>query len=179
MIKTSIKIIEEILGYKIKKNFYSIGFDTASRTGICFIETTSKDLKIDWMFIEFKDSGDKKSKYITMVNTFSNILDKQNLAVIEDVFVGFNRAGSVELARYGAFAICECIKKGIDFETISAMSARAKFKIDSRKLGKGKSKQAVALWLKQNLNLKLDDEDISDSIILGLLGVCDGIEYKK
>jgi len=179
MIKISIKNLEKLLDFKIKKNFKSIGFDTANRTGICFIDTTSKDIKIDWMFIEFKDAGSKKQKYITMVNTFADILDKQNLAVVEDVFVGFNRKGSIELARFGSFAIAESIKKGIDFETISAMSARAKFQIDARLFGKGKSKKAVAYWLEKKFDIKLDDEDISDAIILALIGVCDGIKYEK
>lgn len=174
-----IKKVENVTGYKVKKNFVSVGFDTAKRTGICFIKTNAKEIEIDWMFLEFKDAGNKKEIYKIMVNTFANILNKQNLAVIEEVFVGFSRAGSLELAKYGTFAIAECIKKNIDYEIISATTARSKLKIDSRKFGKGKSKKAVAYWLKENLNLELNDEDVSDATILCILGILENMDFRS
>ena len=176
--KIPIKIIEEVTGYKVKKNYTSVGLDTAQRTGVAFIKTTDKYVNIDCMFLEFKGMVDTKQIYKTMVNTFSNIFTMQHFAVIEQVFVGFNRAGSVELARYGSFAISECIKKGIPYELISAVSCRAKLGINTRSFGKGKSKEAVAHWLKTQLNIELNDDDASDAICLALCGIFDSFDFK-
>jgi Holliday junction resolvasome RuvABC endonuclease subunit len=176
--KIAINKIEEVTGYKIKKNFVSLGLDTAQRTGVAFIKTTDKYVNIDCMFLEFKGMADTKQIYKTMVNTFSNIFTEQDFAVIEQVFVGFNRAGSVELARYGSFAIAECIKKGIAYDLISAVSCRAKLGINTRSFGKGKSKQAVAFWLKDKLNIELNDEDASDAICLALCGIFQDFDFK-
>lgn len=173
---------EHILGKKIKKNFYSIGLDWATRTGISFIKTDDKYIEIDFMFIEFKDCSDKKDKYRVMVKTLENLLDDQDLAVVEDVFLGLNRAGSMELAKYHAFAVSECVRKNINYETIPAVSCRAKLNILTTKkagYGRGMAKKAVADWLENKFNIKLEDEDISDAIILGILGIIEGMNFKK
>lgn len=180
--KIKIKELEKILDCEIKKRTNCIGLDTAQRTGICFLKTTDDYVHIDWMFIEFKEVGDRKQIYKTMINTFENLFEKQDFATIEEVFVGFNRAGSVELARYGSYAISACVRKNIDYELISAVSCRAKFGIKTTKkagYGKGKSKLAVSDWIKNNLGLELDDEDISDAIILGLCGIIENMDFKS
>lgn len=172
--KVSIEKLENFLGKKIKRNFTSIGFDWATRAGISFIKTTEDNINIDYIFIEFKDAGSVKSKYKVMVKTLENLLNEQDLAVIEDIFIGFNRKGSLELAKYHAFAIAECIKKNIDYDLISATQCRAFLGIKTTKkagYGKGKSKQAVHDWIKNVLGFELDDEDASDAVILGLRGV--------
>jgi len=176
--KIPIKKIEEITGYKVKRNFTSIGLDTAQRSGVSIIKTTKTYTTFDWMFIEFKGMTDKKLIYKTMVNTFTDIFNEQDFAVIEQVFVGFNRAGSVELARYGSFAIAECIKKGISYDLISAVSCRAKLGINTRSFGKGKSKEAVAFWLKEKLNIELNDEDASDAVCLALCGILEDFDFR-
>jgi Holliday junction resolvasome RuvABC endonuclease subunit len=148
-----IKLLEKVTGYKIKKNFESIGVDTATRTGIAIVTTGEKVVNIDYQFLEY-DKINKKERYKHMVRSFEDIIIDENLAVVEDVFVGLNRKGSVELARYGAFVISECIKKEIPFEIISAVSARARLKINTRQYGKGKSKLAVSHWLKSSLGIE-------------------------
>jgi hypothetical protein len=75
----------------------------------------------------------------------------------------FSRAGSVELAKFGAFAIAECIKKDMSYDTISAVSARSKFKIYCRKYGKGQSKKCVAEFVK-NLGIDLTNVKMSTNI---------------
>lgn len=178
--KIKLDKLEYIIGSKIKKRTTCIGLDTAQRSGVAFIKTTDDYVHIDWMFIEFKESGDRKQIYKTMINTFENLFEDQDFATIEEVFVGFNRAGSVELARYGSYAISACVRKGIDYELISAVSCRSKFGIKTTKkagYGAGKSKKAVADWLERKLGLKLDDEDISDAIILGLCGIIEDMNF--
>ena len=175
--KISIEKIEEVTGYKVKRNFTSLGFDWATRAGISSIKTTNKYVTINVIFIEFK-SNTPKEKYKIMVKTLENLINSEDLAVIENVFVGFNNAGSMELAKYHAFAISECIRKGVAYETISAISCRGKLKIDARKFGKGKSKESVAYWLKENLDIELNDHDASDAVVLGLLGILEGLDFK-
>lgn len=176
--KISIKQIEKITEYKVKKNFLSIGFDIATRTGVCVIKTNGTSISLDYLFLEF-DPKDKKALYRNMVNSFDELINKQDLAVIEEPFVGFSRQGSMELGRFCGFAISDCIKKNVPYNMISAVSARSRFKINMRKYGKGKSKIAVADWLKNNLNIELEDDDISDAIVLALLGICEGMKFKK
>jgi len=173
--KIKINNIEKLIGYKIKKNFTSIGIDTAQISGIVFLKTDDKLIHIDSLILSFK-TKDKKEIYQSMVKTFQRLFKNENLAIIEEVFVGFSRAGSVELAKYGAFAISDCIKKDIPYETISAVSARSKFKIDTRKFGKGKSKKAVAEWV-HNLGVQLSDNNAVDGFVLALLGLCEGIDF--
>jgi hypothetical protein len=173
--KLKIVDLEKVLGYKIKKNFKSIGIDTAQISGIVTLTSNEETVDVDYSVLSFKTKNHKEV-YHSMVKTFEKIIDDKMYAIIESVFVGFSRAGSVELAKYGAFAISECVRKGIDYDTISAVSARSKFKIDTNKLGKGKTKQSVGLWIKETLNVSFDDNNINDALILALIGICENMD---
>lgn len=174
-----IKIIdlEKHLDYKLKRDFKSVGVDTAQISGICFMKTDKEYLYLDNLVLSFKTKNHKEI-YETMVKTFERIFDDEDLAIIEEVFVGFSRAGSVELAKYGSFAISACIRKNIPYETISAVAARSKFKINTRAEGKGKSKTAVAKWVK-SLGVELTDNNLVDAFVLGLIGLCEGMSYES
>lgn len=176
--KLLIKDVEKALDVKIKRNYHSVGIDTAQTSGIVFLKTDKENIHIDGIVLSFKTANHKEI-YGSMVKTFNKIFEEDQFAVIEEVFVGFSRAGSVELAKYGAFAIAICELKGLNYETISATSARAKFKIDSRKCGKGKTKQSIALWLKETLNLQFTDNNLVDGFVLGLLGLVDGMDFRS
>lgn len=174
--KLKISDLENKLGYKIKKNFRCVGVDTAKRTGICFIKTGNTHVHFDWIFTEF-NYNNQKEMLKQMHHEFKSLLTKEELAVVEEVYIGFNRMGCLRLAKMGTIFVDQCIEKGIDFEIISAISARGKFSINTRKYGKGKSKLAVADYLKE-IEIVVDDADISDAIILGLCGICEGIDFK-
>lgn len=176
--KIEIKKLEKITGYKIKKDFVAIGYDTAKRTGVCEIRTNSKVAEFNWTFIEFDDKIEH-AYYKNMVQFFEESLNNQDLAIIESTFVGQNVMGSIALTRLGAFGISSAIRKKIPWERIGASSARAKLKIDSRKFGSGKSKESVAWWLETKLGIKLDDPDISDAIVLCLLGICQDLDFRS
>lgn len=174
--KLKIKDLESKLGYTIKKNFKTIGLDTAKRTGVAFIETNKTYVNIDWIFIEF--NYENQIQMLTqMHNEFKKLFTDEHLAVVEEVYLGWNRAGSLHLAKMGTLAIGICIDKKIPFQLILAQSARSKFHIDTRKFGKGKSKLAVADYLK-SIDIEVPDEDISDAIILGLLGICQNMNFQ-
>ena len=180
--KIKIDDLEKKIPYKLRRNFTSIGVDTAKVTGIVFLKSDKIYLHIDGLVLGFKTEN-KKEVYGTMVRTFEKLFQEEDIAIIEDVFVGFSRKGSVELTRYGSFAIAECIKKEIPYEIISAISSRAKFKIDTRskefkkKYGKGKSKLAVADWV-SSLGISLNDNNLVDAFCLGMCGICKGVDFK-
>jgi hypothetical protein len=176
--KIKIADVEKVIGYKIKKNFKSVGIDTAQVSGIVFLRSDEEYVHIDYMVLSFK-TKEHKEIYHSMVKTFEKLLESDLFAVIESVFVGFSRAGSVELAKYGAFAISECIKKGIDYELISAVSARSKFKIDTKSCGKGKTKDAIGKWIKERLNVSFTDNNINDGFILALCGICKDMDFRS
>lgn len=168
--KFKIKDIEKKLGKKIKKDFISIGFDFATRAGICNITTNKIMLQIETAFVDFSDL-DKKSKYSAMLKTAESLIDNQDIAIVENVFVGFSRNGSLELAKYHGLVLSECIRKDVDYDTPTAKKCRSKFNIQKEK----KShtwKKAVAMWLQNNLEINLEgDEDASDAVILSLFGI--------
>jgi len=180
--KIPIKKIEEVTGFKVKKNFISLGLDWATRAGVSYIQTNNKEVIIDYSFVEFKGNEPKEKRKL-MVKSLEDIVGSNiNLAVVEDVFIGYSRGGSLELAKYHAFAISESIRKNVEYETILATTCRSKLGIKTTKkagYGKGKSKLAVADWLKNNLGIVLDDEDASDAIILALVGILIGMDYRS
>lgn len=173
--KLKITDLEEKLGYKIKRNFIGAGVDTASRTGVCFVTTDEVNIDFDWCFLEF-NYNNQKEMLQQMHREFKSLFTNEKMIVVEEVFIGFNRMGCLRLAKMGTIAISQCIEKGIDFEIISAVSARGKFSIKTKEYGKGKSKLAVADYLR-TLNLEVDDDDISDSIVLALLSVCEEMSF--
>lgn len=174
--KIKIKDLEKKLGKTIKKNTKVVGVDTAKRCGVCFITTTNTMACFDWMFLEFNASS-QKEQLIQIYNEFGKLFNNEDLAIIEEVFVGFSRKGSISLAKMGTLVIAQCLNKKIDFQTINAVSARNKFFKINYKIYKGRTKEAVANYLKNALDIWLDDYDISDAIILALCGICENINF--
>lgn len=182
--KIKIKELEEKLGYKIKPNVQSIGLDIAERTGICYITTDKINADLDWQFIEF-DKTDINRVYKQMYKDFGDIIGKEdgkdNIVVIEDTFL--QRFGKFvqadvfkKLTRFGTLALAVCFNNDIDYRFILAKSSRAKLKI---KMITGKPKESVANYLKETFNIELDDDDISDSITLAMLGICEGMDFRS
>lgn len=184
--KITIKKLEQIVGYKVKRNFTSIGFDTATRLGLAVLTSNEKYVIIDTAFIEFeKGRVNKRQKYRQMIEAFEEIITKRvGINIIEDTYLQFFGPAKYaqaevfkELTRYGGFLISESVRKEVDYEIIGASSARSKLKIKTAGYGRGNSKLAVCNWLRKNLALKINDHDISDAIVLGLLGMCEGMDF--
>ena len=173
--KVKITDIEKAVGYKIKRNFKSVGVDTAQISGIAFLKSDDTFIHIDSIVLGFK-TKDKKEIYQSMVKTFERLFSDEDLAIVEKVHVGFSRAGSLELAKYGAFAISILIQKGIKYETIGATTARSRLKINAFKYGKGKTKLAVIDFLK-SIKIDVTDDNIADAIVLSLVGLCEDMDF--
>lgn len=175
--KIKITDLENKLNCKIKRNCNSIGFDTATKTGVGVIKTTKTYVNIEWSLIHFQ-SDDIREIYKQMYWEFGNFISKDfDICVIEDVFVSLNPDTTIKLARFGGLVMAHTIENQIHFECIKAVSARAKLKINTRSY-KGKPKKAVADWLKNNLELELDEDNCADGVVLALLGIIEGLDFK-
>ena len=173
--------LEKILGYKIKPNTQSTGLDIAERTGICTITTDNDTAKFDWYYIEF-DKTDIEKVYKEMYREFLNVIraNETDIVIIEDTFLlrcgKFVQAdGFKKLTRFGTLALAVCFDRNVKHEFILAKSSRARLKI---KMVTGQAKESVARYLKEKFNIELDDDDLSDSIILSMLGLCEGMDFK-
>jgi len=175
--KIKILDLEKKLDKKIKRNYKVLGLDTSKKTGVCFITTTKDSLTIDWCKLEFNYSN-QEEMLKQMYKEFGELFGNEKLAVIEEVFVGFSRIGSIHLAKMGTLAVAQCLNKKIDFKLILAITARSNFfKLDSKKY-KGRTKDAVGDYL-QSIGIKTEDNDVNDAIILGLCGICENIRFAK
>jgi len=177
--KLLISKIEEVTGKEVKKNIKALGFDIATRTGICEIKTGNTFAHLQWQFIEF-DKKSRTVKFKTMVEFFEKLITSDiKMNIIEDTHLRyFGRSPQVnvlkQLTRYGAFVISKSIRENVKYEIIGATKSRSLLGIKTKK---GRAKQCVAQWLKENLNIDLKgDDDCSDSVVLALLGILKGIK---
>lgn len=176
--KIKLKDLENKLGKKIKKNYTSIGIDTATSTGIGCISTDNNIVSIEWALIEF-NANSMQELYKQMYKEFGEFInEKTNICVVEDVFLGMNPDVTIKLARFGGLAIAQSINKNVHFETIGAKSARAKlFKLDCKKW-KGRTKEAVANYLK-SIGIEINEHNCADGVILALLGIIEDMDFRS
>lgn len=178
MIKLDIKDLEFKLGHKIKRNFSSVGIDTATTTGVGFISTFDTVVEIDWTLLKF-EANSMPALYKQMYKEFSTIIDESvDFVVVENVFLGMNPDVTIKLARFGGLAMACAINKNIPFETIGASSSRAKLFTLDRKKYKGKPKEAVADYLK-SIGIEIDEDNCADGVILALLGIIEGMDFRS
>lgn len=179
MKKIKIEDLESKIGYKIKKNFVSFGCDTASTIGLAILKTDNKFIHFETMSLKFT-SKNVKEKYSSLKTTVKNILNDDMFCVLENVYVGINARGAIELARYNGLVIGEFVDKGLEYEIISAISARSKFKIDTKAFpgDKNGTKKSIALWVKENTMVDFDDDNINDAIVLALCGICEDFNFE-
>lgn len=177
MIKLPIVELEKKLGHKIKRNFSCVGFDTALTTGLGIITTDDKDITIDWTLVSF-ESNSTNEVYIQMYKEFAKYINKSvDLVVVENVFNGLSPDVTIKLARFGTLAIAHAIENDVRFETISAVSARAKLFVVDRKKYKGKTKDAVYNYL-LSIGLDVKENNSADGVLLSILGIIDGMDFR-
>lgn len=166
MLKISISKLEKQLGKLIRKNFTCLGVDTASRTGWCRIKIDSKEVEMDYGFIDI-ESKDRNFKFNQMIEIFPDLIKGCDKVVIEDVFLKFNVMVHSFLSRIGMIVYVLCHLQGIkEKDFIWATTAR-------KNLGfKGNAKkEEIHEEFKERFNINIEDEDIVDAIVLALQGV--------
>ena len=178
MIKLDILELEKRLGKKLKKNFTSVGVDTAQTCGVGFISTSETEVEIDWSLIKF-EANTMPELYKQMYKEFGNFIDKSiDFVVVEDVFLGMSPAVTIKLSRFGGLVMAQAINNEVPFETIGASSSRAKLFTLDRKKYKGKPKEAVANYLK-SIGIEITENNCADGVILALLGIIDGMDFRS
>uniref|UniRef100_A0A6H2A429 Putative Crossover junction endodeoxyribonuclease n=1 Tax=viral metagenome TaxID=1070528 RepID=A0A6H2A429_9ZZZZ len=170
MITLKIKDLEKKLNRKISKNINLLAVDTASKTGWAKITTTDKDIKIDYGFIDIQ-SKDKEFKYNQMIDTFPELIKGCDKVIIEDVFLRFNVMVHSMLSRIGmiVYVIAHQLKVK-DKYFIWASSSRKLIGLKNAK------KDIVQKEFKEKFNIKIEDEDIIDSLILGFGGLIEKVD---
>lgn len=164
--KIPIKKLEKIIGKKLKRNSKVLGVDTASRTGWAIIRTNTTYAEINTGIINLKGIKSMNDRLDYLMTFFSDIMNKSEDLVIEEVFVGINRKASLMLAKYSAIVYASGRIAGIkNISFITASGARKKVNIR----GKQKKKEGAMEFVGKFINIKSDD--VSDGIILALTGL--------
>lgn len=166
MLKISISKLEKQLGKLVKQNTTVLGFDTASRSGWCKIVTTDKEVKLDYGFIDI-DSKDRNFKFNQMIEIFPNLIKGCDKVVIEDVFLKFNVMVHSFLSRIGMIVYVISHQLGIkEKDFIWATTARKNIGL------KGNAKkEEIHKEFTEKFDIKINDPDIMDAIVLALNGV--------
>ena len=165
MITISTKKLEKVFDKQVIPNITCIGLDTASRTGWCTAKTNEKEVVFDYGWIEI-DSNDKYFIYNRYVDIFHTLIETDKV-VIEESFYSRNIKTFQMLSRIGAFAYAAAhLKKIKNKQFLLATSAR-------KYLGfKGNAKKdIIQKEFIEVLDLKIDDNDIIDAMILVLNGI--------
>lgn len=179
--KIKLKTVEERLGKELKKNTISLGWDVAVRsTGISLIRTTEDFIVIESLdkITVPKDIIDKDALdlFIEQLDNYKEkIIQKYKIdvTVIEDCFFGKNVKTLKALARHSVLVYdrFKRISRMIDFEY--PRQARKKVGFNSGKLKGIPLKKEIIKFINNifGLELKMKDNDLSDSLVLSLVGL--------
>ena len=161
------KILEKKFNRKIVPSISVVGVDTASRTGWCKISTSLDFVTFNYSFIDIKTKN-KYYMYNQYIDIFDGLLTQDvDTIIIEETYYGKNVKTFQLLSRLGGLVYAVAHRLRIkDKYFILATSAR-------KNLGfKGNlKKEIIHKQFIKKLNLKIDDEDIIDAMILALNGI--------
>lgn len=162
--------VENRFKIKLKRKCTVIGLDTASRTGWCIAKTNGRKLELNIGMIDIdvskiKDKNERNQiRYNEFYEKLSSLITNQDIVLIEDVFYSINPATLILLARIGAIAFTVAKQKKIKtIKWLSAVQARKALGLPSNK-----KKEIVQQEFKKKLNLKIEQNDEIDAVILSL-----------
>jgi Holliday junction resolvasome RuvABC endonuclease subunit len=161
--EVKLKAIEKVLG-ELDLSKPILGIDTATRTGWALISKSKDYMNIETGFFSIKVNN-IYLKYNEYVSIFEGLIKPEYKVVIEDTYFRFNPYMFKIISRLGGIAYTLSVLKKCEVEYIMASSARKKVGIK----GTGIKKPQVANHLIA-LGINIDDEDISDAIVLALSG---------
>jgi Holliday junction resolvasome RuvABC endonuclease subunit len=180
--KIGLESIETFLGEKLKKNYTVIGVDVSQHsTGLALIRTTDSYLIIEKLIkiqvprnVELLKSVDM---FLSQLNDFKREISqfKLDCLVIEDCFFGMNVNTLKALARFGILVYVtfrELIDTGM-FLLPSSVRKKVGFKKSDKKAKGQALKKELVHFVNVGFGLKLriKDNDLADSILLGLAGL--------
>lgn len=160
------KKLESTFHKKIKRDVSCIGIDTASRTGWARITTGKTYCDIDYGFVDVA-TPNKYFKYNRYINIFQSILKPNDIVVIEETYYGRNVKVFQLLSRLGAFVYTVAHLMNVPkIYFILATTCRKQLGFPGNL-----KKQVIHKMFKERLDIKIDDEDVIDAIMLALTGI--------
>ena len=189
MIKLSLSKLEKNLGLKLRPNSYSVGVDTAATTGVSFLTITDKTATFEWELFKLpvlpkkvKDQMEKAEKYEAVLDFAVNAIrelkkkckkTENGVLVLEQSFLQMNPDTFGELRAlqgifyaelYDYFSVVHIwlpgvVRKMVGFHSTLNKSSDRKDK-----------KLEIVNWVNNVLGTKIDNDNISDAIILSVAG---------
>ena len=173
MMKLKIKDIEKRLKIKLRRNTLSLGLDTATKTGYCIARTNKTDIHFDigYINLNMKEIKDRQLRnelrYEEIYKRFKQLIRKEYIVVVEDVFFGRNPQTLILLSRIGAIAwTIAKEKKCKEIIWKTAVQARKALGLPCNK-----KKIIVMNTMNKILKTKIKNDDIIDAIVLALGGL--------
>ena len=171
MIEIKTKEFEKRLGLKVKKNFKSVGWDCASRTGWALVKEKEGSVILDYGFIDI-NSPNSYFKYDEYIKIFDKLIKEwQCTMVVEDTFFGHNVNVLKMLSRIGmiVYVLARLNKLPVSFILPGTARAKLKFKGNAKK-------EFVHKQIEDRLKLGLKDVDCIDAVVLALCGI---VEFEE
>lgn len=163
-----ITTVEKSLKVKLRRNAISFGVDTATVSGIAKIHTTDSKLIIETNILNMSKVADIKDRYELAYSYFNGVSWRTDwTVVVEDVFFGRNVKALIFMSRLGM--ICYACAMNADVRRIyfiNASSARKNLGLPSKGI-----KQEVQKIFKDKTKIIVDEENVTDAIILALNGL--------
>lgn len=191
-----IKAIEKKLGFKIKRNTYAIGVDTASITGLCIIETNNSMLKIKTSIFKLPtvkktdELSDKIVEKLELMLRFIRDFKKieftkkkatTTILILENSFLGVNVVTFGTLRMLAGIIFAELFDYFEKIKIIFPMSARKAVGFKSQ-LKKGvkreEKKKEIINFINAIFNTQIKDDNEADSIVLALNGLKEEIDER-
>lgn len=184
-----IKSLEKKLGFKLKRNAYVIGVDTASITGLCIMETNNQSIKVNTSTFklpvvkktdELSDKIVEKLEFMLRAirdfkkNEFANKKASNTILVLENSFMGVNVVTFGILRMLCGLIFAELFDNFETIKIIFPMSARKNVGFKSQ-LKKGvkreEKKKEIINWVNNIFGSNLINDNETDAIILALNGL--------
>jgi Holliday junction resolvasome RuvABC endonuclease subunit len=189
MINITLKKLEKNLGLKLKTNIYCVGVDTASTTGVSFLTITDKMATFEWELFKLPVLPKKIKDQMIKAEKYESVLDFATVAirdlkkkciktdngilVLEQSFLQMNPDTYGELRALQGIFYAELydyfqeikiwlpgtVRKMVGFHSVLNRSAERKDK-----------KMEIVQWVNNVLGTKIDNDNISDAIILSIAG---------
>jgi len=184
-----IKDIEKRLNFKLKRNTYVLGVDTASTTGLAILETDNKVLKIKTSTFKLptvKKEDELSDKFVEKLefmlrnirdfkkNEFGQKKATKTVLVLENSFLSFNPVTFGLLRMLCGIIFAELFDNFEKIKIIFPMSARkgVGFKSQLKRGTKSKDKKQELIDFVNNIfGTEEKSDDITDAIILALNGL--------
>lgn len=184
-----IKDIEKRLGFKLKRNSYVLGVDTASITGLAILETDKKSLKVKTSTFKLpvvKKTEELSDKFVEklefMLRTirdfkkteFTKKKANETILVLENSFMGVNVVTFGLLRMLAGIVFSELFDNFEEIKIIFPMSARKNIGFKSqlkRGVKRQEKKKELIDFINNIFNTTIKDDNEIDAIILALNGL--------